>query len=122
MPDRARPKVLADLAVKQPEALRRCRARRKTHWAEGSKRRRSFAALWGGHEMLFMVIEHFKDRDALPVYQRFAETGRQLPDGLIFVNSWIEANLDRCFQLMECDDPVFLQEWIADGATLSISR
>ena len=63
--------------------------------------------------MLFMVIERFKDRNALPVYQRYAESGRKLPDGLTYVNSWIEANLDRCFQLMECDDPVYFQEWVA---------
>jgi hypothetical protein len=28
------------------------------------------------------------------------------------VGSWIEANFDRCFQLMECDDPRLLQQWI----------
>ena len=54
--------------------------------------------------MLFMVIERFKDRDAKAVYRRFREHGRGTPDGLRYVNSWIEANLDRCFQVMECDD------------------
>ncbi len=33
--------------------------------------------------MLFMVIERFKDRDALAVYRRFRERGRMTPDGLI---------------------------------------
>jgi len=54
--------------------------------------------------MLFMVIEHFKDRDAKAVYKRFLEQGRMAPDGLTYVGSWIETNFDRCFQLMECDD------------------
>ena len=27
--------------------------------------------------------------------------------------SWIEANFDRCFQIMECDDARLLQQWIA---------
>ena len=63
--------------------------------------------------MLFMVIERFKDRDALAVYRRFQEKGRMTPDGLIFVGSWVEANCDRCFQLMECDDVRLLQQWAA---------
>lgn len=63
--------------------------------------------------MLFMVIERFKHRDAKAVYRRFRDKGRGAPDGLTYVNSWIEANLDRCFQLMECDDPRLLQQWVA---------
>ncbi len=61
--------------------------------------------------MLFMVIERFKDRDALAVYRRFREHGRMTPDGLTFVESWVEANCDRCFQIMECDDLRLLQRW-----------
>jgi hypothetical protein len=63
--------------------------------------------------MLFMVIERFKNRDAQAVYRRFRDQGRGTPDGLTYVNSWIEANLDRCFQLMECDDARLFQQWIA---------
>ena len=63
--------------------------------------------------MLFMVIERFKDRDALAVYRRFRERGRMTPDGLTFVESWVEANRDRCFQIMECDDVRLLQVWAA---------
>jgi hypothetical protein len=62
--------------------------------------------------MLFMVIERFKDRDARAVYRRFREQGRQAPEGLSYVGSWIEANFDRCFQLMECADAQLLQEWV----------
>ena len=61
--------------------------------------------------MLFMVIERFRDRDAKAVYRRFRDSGRMMPDGLTYVGSWIEANFDRCFQLMECDDARLLQEW-----------
>jgi hypothetical protein len=63
--------------------------------------------------MLFMVIERFKNRDASAVYKRFQEQGRMLPDGLTYVDSWAETNLERCFQLMECDDPFLFQEWIS---------
>ena len=62
--------------------------------------------------MLFMVVERFKNRDAGAVYDRLRERGRMMPEGLRYVGSWIEANFDRCFQLMECDDPRLFQEWI----------
>lgn len=61
--------------------------------------------------MLFMVIERFKNRDAKPIYARFKENGRLMPDGLTYVGSWIETNFDRCFQVMECDDEKLLHEW-----------
>lgn len=68
--------------------------------------------------MLFMVVEHFKDRDPAPVYKGFAEQGRLMPDGLSYVNSWIEVGMDRCFQVMETDDPALLQEWIKNWGDL----
>jgi Protein of unknown function (DUF3303) len=54
--------------------------------------------------MLFMVIESFRDNDMVPVYQRLREGGRSLPAGLEYIDSWVEANFSRCFQLMRCDD------------------
>jgi hypothetical protein len=69
--------------------------------------------------MLFMVIEHFKDRDPAPIYRRFEQEGRMMPEGLKFVESWIESNFDRCFQLMECDDPVLFQKWIKNWNDLA---
>lgn len=61
--------------------------------------------------MLFMVIERFKDRDPVPVYQRYREQGRMMPDGLKYLDSWVEPNYNRCFQLMECDDPRLFKQW-----------
>ena len=60
-----------------------------------------------------MVIERFKTRDAKAVYRRFREQGRGATEGLRYVGSWIEANFDRCFQLMECEDARLLQQWVA---------
>lgn len=60
-----------------------------------------------------MVVEHFKGRDPEPVYKRFADKGRMMPEGLNYVNSWIEVGMDRCFQVMETDDPALLQDWIS---------
>ena len=65
--------------------------------------------------MLFMVVERFKDRDAVPVYKRVRESGRGFPDGLKYHGSWIEPNFDRCFQLMECDDLRLLQQWVLNA-------
>ena len=45
--------------------------------------------------MLFMVIERFKGRDPGPIYARLRDHGRAMPDGLRYVESWIEANFDR---------------------------
>ena len=62
--------------------------------------------------MLFMVIETFESDDMVPIYQHIRDKGRQLPEGLTFVNSWIEPTFARCFQIMECDDARLLQEWV----------
>ena len=62
--------------------------------------------------MLYVVIEHFKGRDAVEVYRRFREKGRMMPDGLKYIDSWIEPSYDRCFQLMETDDPTLFGQWI----------
>jgi Protein of unknown function (DUF3303) len=64
-----------------------------------------------------MVIERFV-HGARPVYERAAERGRMLPEGLLYVDSWIDESLDRCFQLMETDDPCLLDEWIANWSDL----
>lgn len=71
--------------------------------------------------MLFMVIERFKGQDPIPVYRRVRNSGIKFPEGLSYVGSWIEANFDRCFQLMECDDPRLLQEWILNCRDLGIT-
>ena len=63
--------------------------------------------------MLYLVIERFRNNDAAAVYRRFREKGRMLPDGLKYVDSWVEANHGRCFQLMECDDVRLFEPWVA---------
>jgi hypothetical protein len=62
--------------------------------------------------MLYMVVEHYV-AGARPVYERAATHGRMLPEGLLYVDSWIvdDGKLDRCFQLMETDDPVLIDRW-----------
>jgi hypothetical protein len=62
--------------------------------------------------MLFMVIERFPPGTVPTIYRRLRDEGRSLPEGLTYVGSWIEANLQRCFQLMECEDARLLQSWV----------
>jgi hypothetical protein len=62
--------------------------------------------------MLFMVIERFERNDMVPVYRRLARSGRALPDGLTYIDSWIAADFSRCFQLMRCASAEILQEWV----------
>jgi hypothetical protein len=71
--------------------------------------------------MLFMVIERFRDNDMVPVYQRLRERGRSLPEGLEYVDSWVEANFDRCFQLMRCDDLRLFQQWALQWRDLGVA-
>ena len=74
--------------------------------------------------MLFMVIEHFRDNDMVPTYRRVRDGGRLLPEGLRYIDSWVEPNFSRCFQLMECDDLRLFQEWVlqwrGSGTTFEI--
>lgn len=67
---------------------------------------------------LYMVVERFKNGDAVPVYRRFREHGRMAPEGLSYVSSWVDTSFQRCFQLMETDDRYLLDAWIARWSDL----
>lgn len=69
--------------------------------------------------MLLMIIEHFKDGDAVPVYRRFRDRGRMAPEGLRYVASWVTEDFQRCYQVMECDDPALLEQWKARWVDLA---
>jgi len=68
--------------------------------------------------MLYMVIERFKDGRGSAVYERFRERGRLAPEGLRYVDSWVDLAFRRCFQVMECDEPHLLAAWIANWQDL----
>lgn len=63
--------------------------------------------------MLFMVIERNRAGNAEAVGERFKAKGRMLPEGVIYVASWMEVDGERCFQLMEAESMERLGEWIA---------
>jgi len=62
---------------------------------------------------LYMIVEHFKGGDAVPVYQRFRDKGRLAPEGLVYVSSWVDEGMTRCYQLMEAPSRKLLEERIA---------
>jgi hypothetical protein len=68
--------------------------------------------------VLYLIIEHFRNDNPAPVYERFHARGRLAPDGLYYVNSWVTEDLTRCYQVMECDDPALLDAWMAAWADL----
>lgn len=59
----------------------------------------------------YLVIEHFRPGAKEKVYERFRAKGRMLPDGLVYLDSWLEAEGDRCFQLMETEEPALFDRW-----------
>ena len=68
---------------------------------------------------LFMVIEHFKDGDPVPIYRRVRDKGRMLPAGVEYVGSWVTPDLTRCYQLMEADSRAALDAWATNWTDLA---
>jgi hypothetical protein len=68
--------------------------------------------------MLFMIVEHFREGDPRPVYERFRLRGRLAPDGLRYVDSWVTVDLTRSHQIMECDDRRCVDQWTAAWSDL----
>jgi hypothetical protein len=68
--------------------------------------------------MLYVVIERFRDGNAVPVYRRFRDQGRLASENLKYVMSWVTTDLQRCYQIMECDDRALLDEWMAQWSDL----
>lgn len=67
----------------------------------------------------YMVIETYREGCLQEAYQRFHEKGRMIPTGLQYIDSWLERGGDRCFQLMETDDPTLFSEWTENWEDLT---
>ena len=68
--------------------------------------------------MKYMVIEYFNEGQKESIYDRFHEKGRMLPSGLSYIDSWLEENGKRCFQLMETDDVLLFDAWVKNWSDL----
>jgi hypothetical protein len=60
-----------------------------------------------------MVVETFAPGKRSAVYERFQTQGRLLPEGLSYIDSWVEKHGERCFQLMETSRPELFEQWIS---------
>jgi hypothetical protein len=69
-------------------------------------------------QTLYMGVEHFKNKDAVAVYRRFRDSGRMAPEGLLYISSWVDESLERCYQLMETGDRELLDRWMANWSDL----
>lgn len=58
-----------------------------------------------------MIVEEF--RDAVAVYRRLRDLGRQEPPGLTYVASWVTPDMTRCYQVMETEDRALLDAWMS---------
>jgi len=58
-----------------------------------------------------MVVEKYKKGCFQKVYERYNSRGRLLPDGLTYLNSWVNQEKDICFQLMESNDTELFYVW-----------
>lgn len=68
--------------------------------------------------MKYIVVETFRPGCKVVVYERFRQNGRMLPNGLRYIDSWLEKDGDRCFQLMETDSPELFETWTASWSDL----
>ena len=69
--------------------------------------------------MHYMIVEHFRDGDPVPVYRRFRDKGRMAPEGLRYVTSWVARDLSCCYQVMECEDEALLNAWMTHWADVA---
>ena len=69
-------------------------------------------------QMTYLIVEHFRNGDAVPVYRRFRERGRMAPEGLNYISSWVTPDLTRCYQIMEASDRSLLEQWMANWSDL----
>lgn len=69
-----------------------------------------------------MITETFHPNKVKQFYERFAEKGRQLPDGISYINSWIDEDIKTCYQVMESDTPEKIKEWSQHWKDLQILK
>jgi hypothetical protein len=68
--------------------------------------------------MLYMIVETFNPGAASEVYRRARSRGRMLPAGLEYLDSWVDLEFSRCFQLMRTDDRALIDVWIGEWSDL----
>jgi hypothetical protein len=62
--------------------------------------------------MTYLIIEHFHSDKIKDMYERFDKKGRMMPEGVVYINSWIDVEVKTCYQVMESESEEKLKEWI----------
>jgi hypothetical protein len=62
--------------------------------------------------MQYMIIERFHAGKVKDIYKRFEEKGRMLPEGVSYINSWINEPINICYQVLETDSSEKIDQWI----------
>lgn len=62
----------------------------------------------------YMIIETFKPGKLKAIYRRLEENGRMQPDGLTYINSWIDEDMEKCYQVMEANSIDKIHKWISN--------
>jgi len=60
----------------------------------------------------YMVVEKFKPNCFEENNSLWNKKGRMFPEGLYYLNSWVNKEQNICFQLMETNDPKLFETWI----------
>ena len=58
-----------------------------------------------------MVVEKFKPGCFEKNNELWNSNGRMFPDGLYYLNSWVNKEQNICFQLMETNNPELFEQW-----------
>ena len=66
-----------------------------------------------------MIVETFRPGAAPEIYRRARSRGRMLLPGLEYVDSWVDFDYARCYQLMRTDDRALIDRWIAHWSDLA---
>ncbi|MGZ8517627.1 MAG: DUF3303 domain-containing protein [Chitinophagaceae bacterium] len=69
--------------------------------------------------MLYMIIERFHPGKVKDLYMRFEKKGRMLPEGVQYLNSWIDNQISICYQVMASDSDEKIQLWINSWSDLA---
>ena len=65
------------------------------------------------HKRTYLIIEKFYPEKRKALYERFNSAGRLLPDGVTYINSWIDEPVETCYQIMESESKEKLMEWMS---------
>lgn len=69
--------------------------------------------------MQYLIIERFKPGKVKELYERFQEKGRMLPEGVKYIDSWVNEKVTVCYQVMESDTEEKIREWISGWSDLA---